>query len=64
MKLLNRKEVAEILRCDEKTIKYYVSSRQIPFVMVGKEARFIEESIINWLLQRQVSPAFELTKGV
>ena len=58
MNLLTKKEVAERLRCPEKTISYYVSSRQIPFVMIGKNAMFIEESVNKWLKDRESQAAF------
>ena len=45
MNLLTKSEVANILKCQIKTIKYYVSTRQIPFIMIGKEAMFRMQSI-------------------
>jgi excisionase family DNA binding protein len=56
MELLKCDEVANLLRCSEKTIKYYVSSRQIPFVMIGKEARFDKNSIEIWVNTRETHP--------
>lgn len=53
MDLLTKTEVARLLRCDVKTIKYYVSTRQIPFVMIGKESMFRLESIQKWIEQRE-----------
>jgi len=53
MKLLTKAEVAEILKCHVKTIRYYVSTRQIPFIMIGKEAMFRLESIETWLCERE-----------
>jgi len=53
MKLLTKADVAEFLKCEIKTIKYYVSTRQIPFVMIGKEAMFRMESIEEWILKRE-----------
>ena len=53
MNLLTKSDVATLLKCHIKTIKYYVSTRQIPFVMIGKEAMFRQESIENWLLERE-----------
>jgi len=53
MKLLTKSDVAEILKCQVKTIKYYVSTRQIPFIMIGKEAMFRLESIEDWLCERE-----------
>jgi excisionase family DNA binding protein len=53
MDLLTKTEVARFLRCEVKTIKYYVSTRQIPFVMIGKEAMFRQESVLSWLEKRE-----------
>lgn len=64
MKLLTKKELAELLRCDEKTISYYVSSRQIPFLMIGKETRFNESRINEWVTKREVQPTDRLLEGI
>lgn len=53
MNLLTKTEVADILKCHVKTIKYYVSTRQIPFIMIGKEAMFKLDSIEHWLNERE-----------
>ena len=53
MSLLTKTEVADILKCHVKTVKYYVSTRQIPFVMIGNEAMFKLDSIEHWLNERE-----------
>ena len=53
MTLLSKQEVASRLQCHIKTIKYYISSKQIPFVMIGREAMFLEKSIEKWLKERE-----------
>ena len=53
MKLLTKEDVARLLHCHIKTIKYYISSKQIPFVMIGREAMFLESSILEWLKARE-----------
>lgn len=63
MELLTRQELAQILRCEEQTIKYYVASRQLPFIMIGKEARFLKESILEWLKSRELSPNSEIDRN-
>tara|TARA_Y100000591_G_C21178779_1_gene380972 strand:- start:8 stop:202 length:195 start_codon:yes stop_codon:yes gene_type:complete len=64
MDLLTKKEVSELLRCSEKTINYYVTSRQIPFVMIGKNTMFIKSSIMTWLDEREQKITFKLTQGI
>jgi len=53
MQLLTKSEVADLLKCEIKTIKYYVTTRQIPFLMIGKEAMFKLDSIESWLNTRE-----------
>jgi excisionase family DNA binding protein len=49
MNLLTKNEVAEVLKCHVKTIKYYVTTRQIPFILIGRVAMFRLESIEKWV---------------
>ncbi len=49
MNLLTKNEVAEGLKCHVKTIKYYVTTRQIPFILIGRVAIFRLESIEKWV---------------
>jgi len=64
MELLNSSEVAKLLRCKKSTVRHYVTSRQIPFVIIGKEAMFRKASIANWLKAREQQPTFNQTKGI
>lgn len=42
-----------LLGCQVKTVKYDISSKQIPFVMIGRDAMFLKESVIQWLKSRE-----------
>lgn len=64
MKVLTKKELAQRLQCNEKTVMYYVSSKQIPHIKIGKEVRFQEDSIMSWLNEREEKPQFDLTEMI
>ena len=64
MNILTKTELAELLRCKEGTISNLVSSKQISFLMVGREVRFLKDSVLKWLEEREVQPTFYITKGV
>lgn len=53
-----------MFNCKDSTIKHLISTRQIPFIMIGKEARFKPESIEQWLDEREQKATFELIEGV
>jgi len=64
MKLLAKKDLCQMFNCKDSTIKHLISTRQIPFIMIGKEARFKPESIEQWLDEREQKATFELIEGV
>lgn len=64
IKLLTKEEFRVILKCKSATINHLVSSRQIPFLMIGKEVRFRLDSIEKWLEAREKKASFDLTDGI
>ena len=54
--IVAKEELAEILKVKVKTIKWLVTSRQIPFFRMGKEVRFFRSQIEAWLLGRVYTP--------
>jgi excisionase family DNA binding protein len=64
MNILTKKELAEMLKCEEGTIGNLVSSKQLPFFMVGREVRFLSDSIFKWLKERETKPCFLTNKGI
>ncbi len=48
-KLLNVKEVAEVLKIKEQTVYQYVCKGILPYVKVGSCLRFDEETIDKWI---------------
>lgn len=59
MNLMSKQEVSEMLGCKESTVSYYVYSKQIPFIMIGKEVKFKRSSVEERLNQREAKPTFE-----
>lgn len=63
-KLLKIEEAADSLRCDERTIRYYLfEAKSLPYLKLGKEARIRESDLsgfIENLLKGQSSPNKEL----
>ena len=51
-KLLNRKEIAEILQVKPGTIYQWTHQGYIPFLKVGRFVRFRESDINEWLEKR------------
>ncbi|MFC1616835.1 helix-turn-helix domain-containing protein [Candidatus Margulisiibacteriota bacterium] len=64
MKLINKEQLSEILDCKLSTVEYYVSSKQLPFIRVGKEVRFVMDSIMTWIKDREEQPTFNSTEGI
>ena len=53
-KLLTVKEVAQILRLKERTVRYYLNdSKEIPFLKVGKK-NFIPEKDLSGFIESQL----------
>lgn len=55
IKMLNTKEVAEILRCSIPTARNIMLRYDFPLIMVGKNMRVSEEAFRKWAMQRHVS---------
>ncbi len=53
MILLDKKDVATILLCKVNTVSHLVSSRQLPYLKIGKEVRFRKDSIEAWIVERE-----------
>lgn len=57
-RLLNKKELAELMNCTERTVDRLVASNQVPFTFIptgagGKlKRRFIFGAIVEWLEER------------
>ena len=51
LKVLTRKEVAEILQLSVRTIDYMVATNQIPHKRVGLSVRFSEKVLERWMEQ-------------
>ena len=53
-KLLNVKELGEVLNVSEGTIYYWVSRDEVPFIRIGKHIRFSIDIIIHhWSSQQE-----------
>ena len=51
LKVLTRKEVADLLKLSTRTIDFLVASKQIPHKRVGRSVRFSERAIEQWMEQ-------------
>ena len=58
---LTYKEAAEVTGLAERTLRNYVSRKQIPFYKIGKAVRFSPEKLMDWLEARAVP---ELSKSL
>ena len=52
MKLLKIKEVASILKIDKITTYKYAKDGTIPAIRIGRNWRFLEEVLEEWLTQK------------
>ena len=52
MEILNKNELAALLRVEIKTINYLLYSRQLPRFKVGREYRFMKTDILRWIKGR------------
>ncbi|MBF0440691.1 MAG: helix-turn-helix domain-containing protein [Oligoflexales bacterium] len=54
--LMSVEDLARELGKSPKTIRNWVSKRQIPFVDIGRSVRFMRESIEAWLKSKEKKP--------
>ncbi len=52
--VLKADEVAELLRCDRKTVYLMVQREAIPHRHVGRSIRFSKAAVLEWLRSTQV----------
>ncbi len=50
--LATPKEMAELLRVSPKTIYYWATRREIPFVRVGRHIRFVTHDVISHFFEK------------
>ncbi len=51
--LLTVRDVAAVLRVDEKTIRRLISARRIPCVRIGRQIRFDPSDVVRWVSARR-----------
>ncbi|WP_321992640.1 helix-turn-helix domain-containing protein [Marispirochaeta aestuarii] len=49
-------QLAEILQISKSTLEKYVSRKEIPYYKFGKNVRFDEEKISDWLRMKEKKP--------
>lgn len=55
--LLNKIQVAELLKVKPRTVNYLTTTRKLPFIKgIGREYRYLRSSIMEWLKQREERP--------
>lgn len=52
-KLLNKKDVAEMLNCSVRQIDYLRQKNGLPFVRLGVNIKFRPESVEEWILKQE-----------
>lgn len=57
-------DVAEYLSVRESVIRYWVKNREIPFVRIGRQVRFVPQDIIEWIATKGNSPRFVDTRDL
>ena len=55
LKVLTRKDVAEILQLSVRTIDYMVATNQIPYKRLGRFIRFSEKALERWMEEGEAS---------
>ncbi len=58
-KLLNIKEVAELIGLSRATIYSYVSNKSIPHIKLGTRTLFSKSELENWITKRAVKTISE-----
>ncbi len=53
MKILNRKDVQELLQISESAVYRLLKDPDCPLLNVGGQYRIVEEDLINWLRKRK-----------
>jgi len=57
------KEVAELLKIAEKTVRKYLWQKQIPYLKIGGHVRFEKTQILAWISEKQVPTIEEIQFG-
>lgn len=52
-KLLTLREVAELLRVSEKSVRRLVAYRRLPCVRIGRALRFQSSDVLRWISARR-----------
>jgi len=60
--VMDKKELAQMLRISERTIERWISECRIPYVRLPKrgawsEIRFLKSNILAWLKRNEVKPS-------
>ena len=59
--ILDKKQVADLLRVSERTVERWVAEGRIPYIPLPKrgawaEIRFMKSNILKWLIRKEVRP--------
>ena len=54
--LIDNDQAAELIGCTPRTMRAWVSLRQVPFYKVGRSVRFRRQELLDWLEERHFSP--------
>lgn len=60
--LWTRDDLADYLAVKESVIKYWVRNREVPFVRLGRQIRFVPQDIIEWIAAKGNAPRFVDTR--
>jgi len=52
--VITKEQVAEICQIEPKTVQWLTRSRQIPFCKIGRQIRYMQEDILQWLQRQKV----------
>ena len=59
--ILDKKQVADLLRVSERTVERWVAEGRIPYIKLPQrgawaEIRFMKSNILKWLIRKEVRP--------
>lgn len=57
-KLWTPRDLADYLSVKESVVRYWVRNREIPFVRIGRQIRFVPEDIQEWIAAKGNAPRF------
>jgi len=63
-KLWTPKDLADYLSVEESVVRYWVRTREVPCIRLGRQTRFVLDDILDWIYAKGNSARFTGNGGL